>query len=146
MLKHLETEDAPQVIVSFGHAAGIQLFLTALKVINMFEPLTGDNYASETHRKYRISQLSPFVANVAAVKYDCPNEDRKVIFYLNEKPIEFSWCQNGACSWSQVQRMYKQYTWSDCRQTFCSGSTNLKRIAVLALLLPIMATAAAGLI
>lgn len=124
MLKHLESRDLPKVVAYFTHATAIQLFLTALGAAKDSDALRADNYYSMSRRNWRSSVLSPFASNFAAIKYECPeeNERQKVMFFLNEKPLDFSWCKVGLCSWSDVRDMFKRYSHGDCASTYCSNA------------------------
>lgn len=118
----------------FTNSASIQLFLTALGAVKDVLPLRADNYAQVNRRKFKSSETIPFAANVAAIKYDCPNDnDRsKVMFFLNQKPLDFPFCNVGLCNWSDMKRMYAHFDGKDCAQTFCnySGDSNIARVSV----------------
>lgn len=140
MMKHLKSRDLPKAVAYFGHSASIQLFLTALGAAKDFDALTADNYVNMMRRKYRTSLLAPFASNVAAIKYECPQEveRNKVMFFLNEKPLEFGWCKVGLCDWSDVEEKYKKYVNADCPNTFCTSSAHSLSLGVGQLLLPVI--------
>lgn len=130
MLYHLETENAtsPKVIAYFAHASTIQLLLTALGAAKDTIPLKSDNFAEMTNRKWKTSEICPFASNLAAVKYQCPNDEespQRVKFFLNQKPLEFGWCNNGLCKLSDVVDTYRLYKEVDCERYFCSGGQKL---------------------
>lgn len=124
MMKHLSRADNQQVIAYFTHESEIQLFLTALGAVKDRYPLRADNYASMRNRNFKSSELTPFTANVAAVRYQCadPVEPVKVIFFLNEKALMFDWCRVGLCNWSEVVRQFRRFTEGDCAKMYCGGS------------------------
>lgn len=140
MMTHLKSRDLPKVVAYFAHSATIQLLLTALGAAKDFDALTADNYANMMRRKYRTSQLAPFASNLAAIKYECPQEveRNKIMFFLNEKPIDFGWCKVGLCDWSDVEEKYKKYVNADCLNTFCTNSAHSHSFGVEQLLLPVM--------
>lgn len=124
MLHSLDSKDNPVVSAYFAHASTIQLFLTALDTYRDAVPLRADNFAEMSRRKWRVSEISPFAANVAAIKYDCPNDSErtKVMFFLNQRPMAFPYCNVGLCNWSEVKRMYQRFDGADCASTFCRTS------------------------
>lgn len=138
MLKHLESRDLPKVIAYFSHLSAIQLFLTALGAAKDSDPPRVDNYYSMSRRKWRTSAISPFASNFAAIKYECPEETerQKVIFFLNEKPVDFSWCKVGLCNWSDVQEKFKRFSQGDCASTFCANSATLVQHTLLYAVIP----------
>lgn len=121
LLRSLDSKDNPVVSAYFAHSSTIQLFLTALDTYRDAEPLRADNFAEQSRRKWRVSEISPFAANVAAIKYDCPNDNErtKVMFFLNQRPMAFPYCNVGLCNWSDVKRMYQRFDGADCANTFC---------------------------
>lgn len=126
MIRNLQSDSAnPKVTAYFTHAAAMQLILTSLGYAKDSENLRADNYQQMKYRKFRTSVLSPFASNLVAVKYQCPNdpEFNKVQFFLNERPIEFSWCNIGLCDLSRVIEMYKKFLDADCRDMFCGGNS-----------------------
>lgn len=124
MLYHLENNQLPKTIAYFTHSKSILLLLDALQAVKDSDALRADNYYSMSRRKWRLSDITPFSANVAAIKYECPNEleREKVMFFLNEKPLHFDWCKVGLCNWSDVRERYKEFTKVNCDDYFCNGS------------------------
>lgn len=53
---------------------------------------------------------------------DCPhdNERNKIMFFLNQKPLDFNWCNVGLCDWSKVQQMYGSFKQRDCAASYCT--------------------------
>ncbi|XP_058461709.1 multiple inositol polyphosphate phosphatase 1 [Malaya genurostris] len=125
MVKHLGRTDNPQVVAYFTHESEIQIFLAALGALKDTDALRADNYYALRNRRFRSSVLTPFAANVVAVKYQCadPVEPVKAIFFLNEKALMFDWCNVGLCNWSDVVRQFKRYSEGDCAKLYCGGST-----------------------
>lgn len=123
MIRHLDSNTGPNAVNYFAHSKGVVLLLTALHGAQDSEFIRADNYYNMLQRKWRLSDLTPFAANFAAVKYDCPNDvaREKVMFFLNEKPLYFNWCKVGLCSLNEVKERYKEYTDANCDEYFCSG-------------------------
>lgn len=121
MLRNLDSKENPVVSAYFAHSSTIQLMLTALDAVHDAIPLRADNFAQMSRRKWRISEISPFAANLAAIKYDCPNDNErtKVMFFLNQKPMDFPYCNVGLCNWSDIKRIYQRFDGADCPKTFC---------------------------
>lgn len=131
MLKHLKQRSGPKVVASFAHSTNIQLMVAAMGVLRDREPLRADNFYQMKRRQFRISRIDPFSANLVAIAYDCedPVEKQKVMFFLNEKPLELEWCRVGLCDWSKVQEHYQKYlSGIDCAREFCqqSGASAVK--------------------
>lgn len=124
MLHHLESKNQPKTVAYFSHSKGILMLLTALKAARDSDSLRADNYYSMSRRKWRMSEISPFASNLAAIKYDCPNEVErdKVMFFLNEKPLYFDWCKVGLCNWSDVKEQYKEFSQANCNEYYCGSS------------------------
>lgn len=69
MINHLESQGMPKVVAYFTHSAAIQLLLTALGAHKDNDALRADNYQQVSRRKWRSSEVSPFAANLAVIKY-----------------------------------------------------------------------------
>lgn len=123
MLKFLGSESSPKAVAYFTHTVMIQMFISALGV-NKDPSMRAADYPNP-HRRWRLSQSGPFAANLAAVSYSCPNEaePKKVIFFLNQKPVELDGCKVGLCDWSVVSKKYEKYQNSECDQIYCSGGS-----------------------
>lgn len=135
MLKHMQTKAQPQAIAYFAHSSTVQLMLTAMGAAHDDFPLRADNFAQMNRRKFKVSELTPFAANLAAIRYDCPNdvERNKIMFFLNQKPLDLSWCNVGLCNWSEIEKRWGHFAHEDCAQTFCkSGGLRLMANSALA--------------
>nr|XP_023025067.1 multiple inositol polyphosphate phosphatase 1 isoform X1 [Leptinotarsa decemlineata]XP_023025069.1 multiple inositol polyphosphate phosphatase 1 isoform X2 [Leptinotarsa decemlineata] len=108
----------------FSRATTFQTVLVSLGIAKDFTPPTADNYYQQSRRNWRVSMLDPFAANLAAVLYECRgNEKYKVMFFLNEKPVEFPECSVGLCSWTTVQQKYQEIVRNCNIDYFCKGNT-----------------------
>ncbi|KAJ6641584.1 Multiple inositol polyphosphate phosphatase 1 [Pseudolycoriella hygida] len=135
MLNQMESQALPNVVAYFTHSATFQLFLTALGAAKDNDGLRADNYDTQQRRMWKSSELSPFAANLAVIKYECPRdtERNKIMFFLNQKPLHFDWCNVGLCDWSKVQQRYSSFKQTDCLTTYCvsgSGSNIMPGITV----------------
>lgn len=127
MLKFLESDGSQLKAVGyFTHSVMIQMFVSALG-INKDPSMKADDYAHSANRNWRISKSGPFAANIAAVSYSCPTEaeKKKVIFFLNQKPVELEGCKVGLCDWSVVSKKYEKYYNADCDKLYCSGGSGI---------------------
>lgn len=124
MLKHLQSRSGPKVSASFAHSTNIQLLVAALGVFRDQQHLRADNFYQMKRRQFRISRIDPFSANLAAIAYDCEDGDRqKVMFFLNESPLELEWCRVGLCDWTKVEEHFQKYLSNiDCQREFCQQS------------------------
>lgn len=119
MLNRLDSPTGPKTTVYFSHSAAVQLLLTGLGAMRDDVDLKADNIAKMSTRRWKTSVVSPFAANVAVVRYDCPERDLVKIF-LNEQLIHLDWCQaNGACDWQDFKDRYALYANGNCDQIFC---------------------------
>lgn len=141
MLHNLDSENLPKATVYFAHSKSILLLLTALEAAKDSDSLRADNYHSMQDRKWRGSKITPFASNVAAIKYNCPNEmeHEKVMFFQNEQPIKFDWCKVGLCNWNDVKERYKQYAHVNCDEYFCKNSGTTSIVSTIAsIILPLV--------
>lgn len=127
LIRHLDSNTNPKSVQLFAHSTNLVFLLTALHNAEDSEFIRADNYHNMRQRQWSLSQMSPFAANLAAVRYDCPNHEaahEKVKFFLNEKPLELNWCQNGLCNLNKMKELLKEYTQANCDEYFCSGWEN----------------------
>ncbi|KAJ8923090.1 hypothetical protein NQ315_001642 [Exocentrus adspersus] len=98
----------PKATFFFTKAATLLNVLTAMGIGKEYTPLTAQNYYQHSRRKWRTSELSPFAGNLAAILYECRGSEKyKVMFFLNEMPVEFPECSVGLCNWSSVEQKYQ---------------------------------------
>lgn len=131
MIHHLENNNQPKAVVYFAHSKSILLLLNALQAYKDSDSLRADNYYSMSRRKWRVSEISPFATNIAAIKYDCPNdvEREKVMFFQNEKPLYFDWCKVGLCNLSEIKERYKVFTQANCDEYYCTGANGANTLS-----------------
>lgn len=122
LLKKLDGSDGPTATAYFSHSSMIQLFLTGLGYTEdqLANPLLGDNYEKMADRTFSTSKNSPLASNVAAVRYDCSG-GTKVQFFLNERPLQLSFCTNGLCDWEEVKAKYADFASETCSTYYCSS-------------------------
>ncbi|KAF5284394.1 hypothetical protein FQA39_LY17069 [Lamprigera yunnana] len=109
-----------KVIAYFSHTSSLQLFLVALGVAKDYTPLTADSYIGQNRRHWRTSNLSPFAGNIVAALYQCQaGEEYKVMFFLNESPLEVEGCPVGLCDWNVFREKVNNLNCNsyDCRST-----------------------------
>lgn len=56
------------------------------------------------------------------------------MFFLNQKPLDFDWCNVGLCDWSKVQQMYSSFKQRDCLTAHCtegSAASNVPAFTVI---------------
>lgn len=141
MLGHLNSNDSPKVITYFGHIAITHLHLTAMEAFKDAEAIRSDNFDRMANRKWRTSEICPFTANLAAVKYHCHDDTDavyKVKFFLNQKPLEFDWCDKGLCKLQDVMEKYRSFNNVDCSSIFCSAANILQSSLLCFLLLQLL--------
>ncbi|KAM6997668.1 multiple inositol polyphosphate phosphatase 1-like [Tautogolabrus adspersus] len=77
------------VTVQVGHAETLLPLLTLLGFSKDKDALTSLNYATQTQRSFRTSNMLPYAANLLLVLYDCGDGDLRLQPLLNEKPVTF---------------------------------------------------------
>lgn len=119
MLKRMTSDDLPNATMYFTHSTAIQQLLTALGALKDPKPITANNFDSFTQRKWRMSHVAPFAANVAVVKYDCP-DGAKMKFFANERLVYLDWCkEDGICDWTRLNERYSDYVGNKCDSFYC---------------------------
>lgn len=109
MINHLDSRNEPSVVVNFGRSNSLKTFFTTLGVAQSNVPLRADNYHGVKDREWRVSTLWPFACNLAAIKYECKNEEVKIMLLLNEKRFGFEECENGVCKFDDLKKRYKDF-------------------------------------
>ncbi|CAH0563865.1 unnamed protein product [Brassicogethes aeneus] len=110
--------DGNKATFLFTHSDTIAATLSAMGIAKDPQPLRADNYYQQTRRMWKQSNILPYASNLVAVLYQCRSNSYKVMFYLNEQPVEFPECQVGLCNWDVVKQKY-QYTVDNCNMGFC---------------------------
>nr|CAI5819599.1 unnamed protein product [Callosobruchus analis] len=129
--------DGVRATYFFSNSATMQTVLTALGIAKDYNPLKADNYHTQTSRNWKTSLIDPFASNLVSVLYQCRGPEKfKVMFFLNENPVDFPECSVGLCNWSTVQQKYQDLA-STCNvEEFCSErSSSAKVIASIFLLI-----------
>lgn len=131
LIAHMEADEGPKVVAYFTHASAIQLFLTSLGLVRDSEALRGDNFDQMRKRNWRTSTISPFAANLAAVRYKCDNAAKetpedKIKFFLNERNIEMTQCESddGSCRLNELKEMFEHFDQRKCEQIYCDRNSN----------------------
>lgn len=126
MFEKLNSKNSSKVNAYFVHSTLIYLLLTTLDVMRPYDvELRADNYEQmHQRRKFKSSELVPFSANLAAIKFQC-RATKKIMFLLNQRPLELSWCSRGLCSWTETKRRF-QSTLKHCKENFCQYSSGRK--------------------
>lgn len=107
--------------VYFTHSTAIHMTMARLGIGRDGTPLTADNYEAMRVRKWSISRLGPFAANIAVVLYECPRGERhKMRMLVNERPILLEGCDDAdaLCSWSDFKRRFAAIA-DSCTLDFC---------------------------
>lgn len=156
IVTYFEDHDLIQLKAYFGHSATILLMLRALNAAKDLEHLRADNFNRMNHRKYYTSVLSPFAANIAAIKYKCETNDstntvNKIRFLLNEKPLKLNWCSDadGLCKLDDMKEIYNRFYVGDCNTLYCSIENNAKdalTFTLIGLLVIILLVACCGIV
>ncbi|CAO1429342.1 unnamed protein product [Diamesa serratosioi] len=125
MLQYLQSNNAndQQARIFSTHSTPLQLLLVTLGVFEDSVPLTWTNFAQQALRQWRSSYITPMAANLAVIRYDCPNGDNDVLFMFNEKPLVIPGCQsNGLCKVSFILQRYSRFLNANCASLYCSNN------------------------
>lgn len=116
-----DSTDNTKVTAYFTHSYMLEMMLTALGTYHDKLPLLGTNFYQQTNRKFKTNKFLPFAANLAAVKYECSNnQPAQILFMWNEKPIVMPWCVGGSiCTLDEIHAMYYNSTMSNCPCDIC---------------------------
>lgn len=82
-------EQHPKLIALFSHSPSVRMLEVALDLFRDSYPLRADNYNQVKSRWWRATDICPFAANLAGVLYQCPNDQYKVKFLLNEHDVHY---------------------------------------------------------
>ena len=109
----------------FSHSTTLMLLMNILGATKDDITLTADLYGKYegTHRNFRSSVLTPMAANVAFVLFECKEGNKtrkKIVGYLNERPIFFERCNNSfSCDWKIFKSIFKVIqTVNNCIQIY----------------------------
>ncbi|XP_044759287.1 multiple inositol polyphosphate phosphatase 1-like isoform X2 [Coccinella septempunctata] len=130
-----EPADAYKVSHYFTHSTQFLRFLTAMGIAKDHTPLTADNYYQQKSRQWKLSQIDPFGANLVAVLYHCQRENKnKVMFLLNEVPVNFPECSVGLCDWNTVEQKYRSVA-ENCNSDYCEHGAAVNLSAAVPLMI-----------
>lgn len=120
------TSSNPSGIFYFAHGAQLNMLSSRLGFNKDSQPLTHENYNVMTKRKFRSSLILPFTANIMAVFYKCTlGEENQVMFYQNERVVDYEGCLVGLCSWKYIKAKFADIIKSEnCNVDFCKANKN----------------------
>ncbi|XP_030757154.1 multiple inositol polyphosphate phosphatase 1 [Sitophilus oryzae] len=119
--------DGNKVTALFTHAATMQAVYSTMGIAKDYTLLRANNYRQQQRRTWRTSFINPFASNLVAVLYQCqssgqPGNNFKVMFFLNEVPIEeFLGCSVGLCDWATVENKFQKLVETCNVEAFCEG-------------------------
>jgi len=125
MLQFLQSNDPSdqKAKLWFGHDITLQFMMVALGLYEDDVPLSGSNFAQQTNRKWKTSQISPMGGNIAVIRYDCADGDNDILFLHNEKPLQIPGCSiDGVCKQSHIMQRYSRYLNANCDAVFCTNN------------------------
>nr|XP_033799713.1 multiple inositol polyphosphate phosphatase 1 isoform X2 [Geotrypetes seraphini]XP_033799714.1 multiple inositol polyphosphate phosphatase 1 isoform X2 [Geotrypetes seraphini] len=99
------------VILQFGHAETLQPLLALMGLFKDEEPLDANNFARQTHRKFRSGRIVPYAANLLFVLYHCETastseEKYQIQLLLNEKLLPFPHSEKNVSSYQELKEQY----------------------------------------
>lgn len=120
------TTGQPSGIFYFAHGAQVNMLSSRLGFNKDSQPLTYENYNVMTKRKFRSSLVLPFTANIMAVFYKCTmGEENQVMFYQNERVVDYEGCNVGLCSWKYIKAKFADIIKPEtCNVDFCKDNKN----------------------
>ena len=104
---------------AFGHAETVGPLVASLGLFKDSEPLRADNFARQTNRKFRSSEILPFSSNVMFVLYECMPDDKSkseyfLKLFVNEVETLIPGCQTLHCPYDTVRERYQSQI-DDCQ-------------------------------
>ncbi len=110
-LMKLQETSSTKAFLNFAHSGIILKIFTTLGLYRDEFPLRHD--ASEKlrdQRKWRLSQIDPFGANIALVLLECPNRSIKVGVFVNERPEIVPGCEDEHwCDFGSLKTLLAEY-------------------------------------
>lgn len=120
------TQGQPSGIFYFTHEKQISMLSSRLGFNRDLKPPTHDNYNEMEKRKFRSSFILPFASNIMAVFYKCiSGEENQIMFYQNEKVVNYEECNVGLCSWKYIKAKFADIVKPEnCNTDFCTINKN----------------------
>lgn len=93
LLRFIQSNDSNdhKARIFSGHV-NLALILLNFGAFDGDAPLTRHNFAQQSQRVWRSTELLPMGANLAVIRYDCADGDNDVLFLYNERPLQISGC------------------------------------------------------
>ena len=85
------------------HSRTLLPLVTRMGMFNDSLPLLSSNYKDQAKRKWRLSLVNPFAANINFVLYNC-NQEFFVRTFLNEKEIQLPVCDSMFCPLEEIEK------------------------------------------
>ncbi|KAL7873849.1 hypothetical protein AOLI_G00129200 [Acnodon oligacanthus] len=95
------------VTVEIGHAETLLPLVTLLGLFKDKTPLTAANYASQLNRAFNGGHIVPYIGNLLAALYDCPDGFRLQL-RVNERPVEVPGLNEFSPLFKDVKEQYQQ--------------------------------------
>ncbi|XP_037028749.1 multiple inositol polyphosphate phosphatase 1-like [Bradysia coprophila] len=122
MLRFVRSNDARdhKLRIFNGHVRQFLMFLH-FDAFDGDNVLTRHNFAQQSQRVWRSTELLPMAMNIAVVRYDCDDGDNDLLFLFNEKPLQIRGCDsNGVCKQSFILERLGRYLDVNCLEVFCT--------------------------
>lgn len=75
-------------------------------MFNDSSPLLSNNYKDHLHRKWRLSLINPFAANIEFLLYNC-NQEYFVRTFLNERDLQLPICDSMFCPLEKIEEAWE---------------------------------------
>merc|ERR1712156_103617 len=103
-----EMDTPAKATLYFSHSEAVLPFLTLLGLNKDDYALTHDNYEEAKERRYRVSKMGPFSANVGFLMMECDEAPmNRIMTLVQEKPVMLPKCDSLACDWQIFKENYK---------------------------------------
>ncbi|XP_014259492.1 multiple inositol polyphosphate phosphatase 1-like isoform X2 [Cimex lectularius] len=120
---------SPQSVLYFGDVTTLRYILTGLGIVQDddgrgLSPKPGPLL---NERQWRLSVISPPLANLAVVLYKCTfGVNYQLMFYLNDHPVDYKGCKVGLCNWNDIYNSFQTAIKSEScdREVVCSESSS----------------------
>ncbi|XP_037046518.1 multiple inositol polyphosphate phosphatase 1-like [Bradysia coprophila] len=124
MLRFMQSNDANdhKARIFNGHVSQF-LILLHFDAFDGDAILTRHNFAQQTQRVWRSTDILPMAANLVVIRYDGADGDNDLLFLFNEKPLKIPGCDsNGVCKQSLILKRFNRYLNSNCLEVACTSS------------------------
>ena len=92
----------------FSHSDALLPFQSLLGLYNDDFDLTNEKYEVAENRTYRTSYIGTFAQNIGFVRFECDNNETKIITLHQEQKVALDVCDGKVeCDWNKFKEAFK---------------------------------------